>query len=275
MTILNSESGNTLIKQKLKNNDIFSVGRVGITEITTSYFHDKGLSIPQGWMHALIKQAGVYGDCIDEFHNEYINAIKTSDVNIFWNINNLIEFQTHIFNTYSPTSIKTENRAVEPFYFNYPWSEELKNKTVLVIHPFTDTINTQFKHRDKIWSNDKILPQFDLKLYKPVQSIGDYTQRHTSWLESLNYMKQGIANIQFDIALLGCGAYGMPLCNFIKTTLNKTAIYIGGGLQLLFGIRGKRWDDQDASKFYNSSWTRPNIKETPVDYQVVEGGSYW
>ena len=41
--------------------------------------------------------------------------------------------------------------------------------------------------------------------------------------------------------------------------MNKSAIYVGGGLQLLFGVMGKRWDDiqmwmdiikENNSKFY-------------------------
>ena len=47
--------------------------------------------------------------------------------------------------------------------------------------------------------------------------------------------------MDFDIALLGCGCYGHPLCDFIRNELNKSAIYIGGGLQLLFGVMGGRW----------------------------------
>ena len=53
-------------------------------------------------------------------------------------------------------------------------------------------------------------------------------------------MCEDIKYINFDIALLGCGGYGLPLCHFIKTKLNKSAIYIGGGLQLLFGVFGGR-----------------------------------
>ena len=46
--------------------------------------------------------------------------------------------------------------------------------------------------------------------------------------------------------------------------------------QLLFGIKGKRWDDHPIiSKLYNSAWVRPAESETPPSKSVVEGGSYW
>ena len=53
-------------------------------------------------------------------------------------------------------------------------------------------------------------------------------------------MCDDISKIDFDVALLGCGGYGLPLCNYIRHTLGKSAIYVGGGLQLLFGVMGSR-----------------------------------
>ena len=40
----------------------------------------------------------------------------------------------------------------------------------------------------------------------------------------------------FDIALIGCGAYGFPLAAFVKG-IGKKAVHIGGPLQLFFGIK--------------------------------------
>ena len=45
-------------------------------------------------------------------------------------------------------------------------------------------------------------------------------------------MCMDIVKLEFDIALVACEGYGMPICNFIKGKLNKSAIYVGGGLQL-------------------------------------------
>ena len=89
-------------------------------------------------------------------------------------------------------------------------------------------------------------------------------------------MQNDIDKIDFDIALLGCGAYGMPLGSFIKTKKKKTAIYIGGGLQILFGIKGTRWDSHEVvSNLYNSYWTRPSDLEKPNNHMSVENGCYW
>ena len=112
-------------------------------------------------------------------------------------------------------------------------------------------------------------------MYESVQSIGN-SGPHSGWKESFNIMKEEISKLEFDIALLGCGAYGMPLGAFIKEEMNKSAIYVGGGLQILFGIKGKRWDVHDEiSSMYNQNWIRPFPQEIPNDKDLVENGCYW
>ena len=87
-----------------------------------------------------------------------------------------------------------------------------------------------------------------------------------------------ISKIDFDIALLGCGGYGLPLCNFIKEKLNKSAIYVGGGLQLLFGVMGSRWDNDfwnELIKKHNIKFIRPSGNEICNNLQTIENGCYW
>ena len=50
-------------------------------------------------------------------------------------------------------------------------------------------------------------------------------------------MKSQMDQTDYDIALIGCGAYGFPLAAHAKR-MGKQAIHMGGSLQLLFGIRG-------------------------------------
>ena len=88
-------------------------------------------------------------------------------------------------------------------------------------------------------------------------------------------MKKQISDIDFDIALLGCSLYGLPLVSYIKN-MGKSAIYVGGAVQLLFGIKGKRWDTHDEiSKMYNDYWIRPLDSEIPKNYVGLDGGTYW
>lgn len=77
----------------------------------------------------------------------------------------------------------------------------------------------------------------------------------------------------FDVALIGCGAYGFQLASRIKK-MGKVSIHMGGALQTLFGIKGSRWDKQYSS-MYNNAWVYPSAAETPAGAEKVEGGCYW
>ena len=52
-------------------------------------------------------------------------------------------------------------------------------------------------------------------------------------------MEERIGKIDFDVALLGCGAYGLPFAASIKR-MGKKAVHLGVATQILFGIKGKR-----------------------------------
>jgi len=165
---------------------------------------------------------------------------------------------------------------LEPFFTNDPWTKALAGKKVLVLHPFADTIQHQFTVKDKLFEN-KLLPDFELLTIKAVQSIAKEKTAFADWFEALDSMKTQIAATDFDICILGCGAYGFPLAAFIKG-MGKKAIHLGGVTQLLFGIKGSRWEQYVVypyANLYNSYWVRPGDKERPKNADVVEGACYW
>lgn len=164
-------------------------------------------------------------------------------------------------------------RLLEPFWSVKPWTSALKRKKILVIHPFSDSIEKQYCIRRKLFSNPNILPDFELKTIKAVQSIGGCCDRFKDWFEALNWMKDEMDKIDYDICLIGCGAYGFPLAAHAKR-MGKKAVHLGGCLQLLFGIKGKRWD-KNMNKFYNEYWIRPSPSEKPTTAENVENSCYW
>ena len=81
----------------------------------------------------------------------------------------------------------------------------------------------------------------------------------------------------FDIALCSCGGYGNPLLTKIYE-MGKSAIYVGGVLQMYFGVLGKRWikERPDILRlFMNQYWTRPLDSEKPKNFLNIEDSSYW
>jgi len=165
---------------------------------------------------------------------------------------------------------------LEPFFATRPWTWALAGKKVVVVHPFAETIEKQYKRRDLIFENN-LLPEFSLRTVQAVQSIGGESNGFSTWFDALEWMKKEIDKEDYDICILGCGAYGFPLAANVKRQ-GKKAIHLGGVTQLLFGIKGKRWENfivYPYRNFYNDCWVRPGEKETPRDAAKVEGGCYW
>lgn len=180
-------------------------------------------------------------------------------------------------------SVKVDRELMTPLLADKPWTMALKGKKVLVVHPFADTIRKQYARREKLFPmNPDILPEFELKVLKAVQTLGYEDPNFKDWFEALDYMKKEIDHIDYDICLLGCGAYGFPLAAHCKRQ-GKQAVHLGGVLQLLFGIKGKRWETDPgyindfpyARTYYNEYWVRASNSETPQKANDVENGCYW
>lgn len=171
--------------------------------------------------------------------------------------------------------IKISLKDIEPYFHKNPWTLALKGKKVLVIHPFATTIKSQYEKREFLFENKNILPDFDLITLRAVQSIAGEKTPFNNWFEALDYMTSKVNEIDFDIAIIGCGAYGLSIGAHIKR-LGKKAIHMGGATQILFGIKGKRWDNHPIiSKFYNDHWIKALPEETPNKKDDVEEGCYW
>lgn len=178
-------------------------------------------------------------------------------------------------------------RLLEPFWADKPWTRCLKNKNIVVVHPFTEDILSQYNNRTLLFSNPDTLPKFaSLRTVKAVQSLGGEDNGFKDWFEALKWMEDEVDKEDYDICLIGCGAYGFPLAAHVKRQ-GKKAVHLGGALQLLFGIRGKRWENPSYgvrewgipygsySSLMNKYWVRPGEGGRPKNANQVEGGCYW
>ncbi len=125
------------------------------------------------------------------------------------------------------------------------FAETLAGQTVLVICPFGESIEGHFEKRHSFF-RDLEYPDFRLVTYNtPITYSGlspDFYP-HDNWFGTLDAMKRDLSMLQFDVALLSCGSYAAPLGVFIRDTLGRKAVYVGGILQLFFGIMGRRYDN--------------------------------
>lgn len=158
---------------------------------------------------------------------------------------------------------------------NYNWLLALENKKICIISPFVETIKLQYNKRQVLFNGTKLLPEMDLCFIKTPLTLAGNKCGNT-WYDNYISLCDQIDNLDFDIALLSCGGYGHPLCSHIYEKKNRSCIYVGGILQLYFGIIGKRWETKDFTKKYkNEHWVYPNENEKPENFKKIENGCYW
>jgi hypothetical protein len=206
---------------------------------------------------------------LHRFSQLMLEVMPLVDVLGSWQTNELI------FADELSRAVKVPLGDLEPYFHSNPWSEVLKGKKVLVVHPFEESVRLQYKNRDLLFADKRVLPDFELITIKAVQSIANTPCGFETWFDALDYMKREIDKHDFDIAIIGCGAYGFPLAAYVKS-IGKKAVHLGGATQMLFGIKSKSWEDEPNFHYLmNEHWVKPKETERPANYQSVEGGRYW
>lgn len=272
---LSQEESNRAIATMLEKQAPALIGRIGWVE-----GYCTGRLLLQGELSEKEKKmlqspAGVFpmtANHLKKFASIYLDSLSHAD------LLGLMDAPYHgwLIKSYAKQAQLAELSGLEPYFFENPWSQQLQGKTVLVVHPFVESIQKQYSTvREKIFTNPKMLPLFQLKFIKAPQTVPNTQTEYSSWFETLCTLETKIQQEKFDVGILGCGAYGLPLGASIKK-MGKIAIHLGGATQLLFGIIGGRWrNNPKFQKFMNNSWASPLEKEKPVGWQEIEGGGYW
>lgn len=290
-TVPTLEDGNAMIRERLDEGKPFMLGRFGETELRVMMY---GLRNRFPIYNPLKQYRILHQECMNwcdgagffprrvnlmpRFANVFVEACQSVDMLAVWY--NL--YEDYVSDTFARQAEICRFQSLNSFFeypLEHPWTGALEGKRVLVISPFADTIWKQYQVREKLWKNPKVLPQFELQTIKAVESprILGKSNGFKDWFEALEWMFQQTLKKDYDIALLGCGAYGFPLAAKIKKS-GHMAIQLCGQTQILFGIRGKRWDEQNPEqmkRFINEYWVRPDRSEVPKNSRYVERGCYW
>jgi len=274
----------------------FGVIRPGIVEmkLLPLYLDPINATIHDSLIHMAANNAGVAPPTREQarvFISEYVKSMDLANRNggllaISCNPTTMDEEKAFV-QRFNLDAVHIHSRSIEPFYAGHflgnrdkPWSAELRGKILLVVHPFSVSIQRQYyrhHHGKPLFKDMNVLPRLkSLKTVPAVVSIAGSRVDH-NWTTNLHIMKEQISAQQpFDFAILGCGGYGHPLAHFIVDEMRRPALYMGGGTQLLFGIRGNRWEDhEDLKSLIGPGWVHPLTNEIPPNPALVEDSAYW
>lgn len=283
---------NRIIKNKLLSASPLMIARFGATEmnclanyVAVKQHSNDIVNYLKGNIHhfwwdkntltAMCENAGFFPSTpctLEAFSELMLEDMKELDILASW-----LDYE-NLFQSELSSVIKVNFDDLEPYRHSAPWSAALRGKKVLVIHPFVESIRNQYRKRELLFSNPNVLPEFELKTIKAVQSLSGRTTEFKDWFDALDSMKEKISNTDFDIAIVGCGAYGFPLAAHVKR-IGKKSIHLGGATQILFGITGNRWEREKKYEFLrrmrNENWIKPLPEETPLESSKVENACYW
>lgn len=280
------------ITEKLNNNSKFIIPRIAGIENVLSYIGIGLINNKIKWdylkykniLDIMKKNAGIKltnNKSIIKYCNCYFNAFDKCDLYASWesygDVKKAIR-QSHDYLTYTFPKQQIWGYVYDIFhYINNPWTTSLANQRILIISPFVESIQEKIHIRDKIYGKD-LFPGCSFILIKPPQTHGteNCEEFDVEFNKFCNQLK--LIEDKFDIALCSCGGYGNPVCAFIYNNLNKSAIYVGGVLQMYFGIYGERWlrERKDVMRLYlNEHWSRPNENEKPASSKEIENNCYW
>ena len=283
------------VKNKLENKEIFILPRIA------------GIENNYAMIGALIQQSGQLNPNFAEFIKKTSGVMKNNAGIKFTNINDVVAYSklyldafhkcdayfdwepwgdvvAAINESYNFVSVNFEKPRFWSFsldifhnIYNKPWTHALKGKRLLIISPFINSFKSQLSVMNKIYDGVILFPECSFVFLKPPQTQG--TNPSKVFHEELDDFNKKIEEIKddFDVALVSCGGYGNLVCEQIYSK-GKSSIYIGGVLQMYFGIYGERWvrERPDVMKlFKNEYWKRPLEEEKPHGSQNVEGSAYW
>lgn len=276
------------LKDCFENNRKFFVGRLSCLEpiVVHQVIINK---LSQSYFYKLSNNAGILctsKKSLNEWAEAYYESMKNSTNLGIWEKEGGVYKWTGPSQEFFLQILKPRNTFLAPILgsfsymsINEDWTRSLIGKKILVISPFVDSFKKQvekgilgklFKNNEN-WFRDSTF-QF---IKTPQTQAGNHD--NIDWSFHFNNLCETIDKYDnYDVALLSCGGYGMPLSNYIYKKGNS-AIYVGGVLQIYFGVMGHRWEeDQDITSIINSEfWIHPSDDEKPSNFRNVEGGCYW
>ncbi|MCR5420063.1 MAG: hypothetical protein K6E98_03560, partial [Lachnospiraceae bacterium] len=275
------QEGNDKIREYLSSDIPFAYCRYSFTEmeIMRRSVNDELFHIPIthyfDWLDIFCKPGENESLGSAKYTELMKDAFKKADILGVWRNLHMGDALLYICDISSNVYI-SKAQGLEAFRYENPWSEKLKGKKVLVVSPFSEAIKHQYSRRNLLWENKNVLPEFKLETEDAIwYYAGKRDERFKDWFEAFDYLYDTIMSHDFDVAILGCGYFGFALAAKIKEA-GRQAIHMGGATQLLFGIKGKRWDNHPVvSKYYNEYWIRPDEDLKPADDKNLDDGCYW
>ena len=278
-----------LIRDRLESTGMFSAGKIGTSELMVLEYFDRRIRLPwpesASWLRPakrLFENSGFFPlrkDLLENWRQLYVESLQALDVVAAWQPigTYLSAYENRALYRYLPSAKRVSLSALHPVHPPALWLSALCKLRWLVISPFEKTILSQLDRLENlgVFSPDAMAnllqTRHSCRIIRCPQFSYLEQPRHPDWFATLEDLKSQMDSLSFDIVLVGAGAWSIPLIAHARKRAKK-GLHLGGQLQLLFGIKGGRWDD---TNIYNPFWIRPLPEERPENFMRMEKGAYW
>jgi len=273
------------ITKKLTNNEPFVIPRVSTIETCYAVYPIDTSSVKffNSNIYTMKNNAGIKLTSIQsiaKYSTMYLEAFKSCELYGAWSpydsvyrsiksAHELLDEQFKDKDTFYPEAYDIYN-----YIYSTPWTFALSGKKILIVSNFYKSIEEKISIRKEIYGVD-LFPECEILTICPPQTQG--TNPSLEFDIELAKFTEKLDLLDYDIALVSCGGYGSLVCAHIFKS-GKSAIYIGGCLQMYWGILGNRWfkDRPDVIRlFMNKHWSRAKESEKPSNYKNIENSCYW
>jgi len=157
-----------------------------------------------------------------------------------------------------------------------------RNKKLLLISPFSHLLRERSTKEifEGVWAKTGkkwFYPDRVDSVEFPYGFTAEGQTRFSTVLELFKFITGEIDKKQFDIALIAAGALAIPIASHVKNT-GKIGIDLGGHLQVLFGVIGQRWRQQEEwrENYFNGHWIDMPARYRPREVDAgLRKGDYW
>jgi hypothetical protein len=159
------------------------------------------------------------------------------------------------------------------------WLRHLRSRRVLLVCPFADLLRDRADREtfEAVWAKTGkrwFEPADVASVELPYGYAAETWERYETAFELFDETRKRVDLHEFDVALIAAGGLGVPLAVHVKRA-GRVGISLGGHLQVLFGVLGRRWLERSEwrRRYINESWVPMPARYVPD--LTATGENYW
>jgi len=181
-----------------------------------------------------------------------------------------------IYYPYQQTDVKSAGTERDCYLPHF------RRKKLLLICPFAGILKERATQEifEGVWScagrKKWFFPEAVDALEFPYGFAEETHKQYCTVIDLFEHIIGEIEKRDFDVALIGAGGLAVPLASYVKN-MGRIAIDLGGHLQVLFGVLGKRYRRWRWDAWESNPWCidMPAAYRPKEADEVCDHGAYW